>query len=459
MGLLLKKLWPVLVLLLVEPGLWVWGSSVSQAVIGAKADLKGSMKEKAEKATFAAPDWSVYHKTDDILDELKELDKTCNHMRLEPAAVSGVDDSEVPLVAILGYNIKNRLREMVSSAFQSKTRIVAVFGEHGRELITSEVALKVVQNICNGEGTDAETAREELKRSEVHLVPVLGASSRRLAEMGEYCERLNSNGVDLNRNWGFLWGKTDATTIAAEERPGTGPFSENESRAVKALVESIHPDAFVSVHSGDKAMLLPWDHRPELPDRDEYEKMSKIAGLVAQEHCESCQIGNVNKLFGYNAFGTAGDWAFGSAKVPYTFTWEIYGDFSSARDDCFRMFNPVDQDTYKEVLDNWSTSFFTLAAAIHSANGRLDAIPLPKQLVSDGQGRASTPTRRAGFASEWRRRGQGGIEPLLARSYGVLLLEFMIALMAVLAFTVVALYLRKAASKSTSRSMEPFKLA
>ncbi|KAJ8906356.1 hypothetical protein NDN08_002849 [Rhodosorus marinus] len=459
MGFSMKKLWAVLVVLLVELGVRVWGSSVSQAVIGAKADLKGSMQEKAERETFAAPDWSVYHKTDEILDELRELDETCNHMRLEPAAVPGVDDSEVPLVVVLGYNVKNRLREMVSSAFQSKTRIVAVFGEHGRELITSEVALKVVQDICNGEGTDAETARDELQRSEVHLVPVLGASSRRLAEMGEYCERLNSNGVDLNRNWGFLWGKTDTTTIAEEERPGTEPFSENESRAVKALVESVRPDAFVSVHSGDKAMLLPWDHRPELPDRDEYEKMGKVAGIVAQEHCESCQIGNVYKLFGYNAFGTAGDWAFGSAKVPYTYTWEIYGDFSSARDDCFRMFNPADQETYNEVLANWSTSFFTLAAAIHTANERLNAIPLPKQLITNGQNRASTPSRRYGFASEWRRRGQGGIEPLLARSYGVLLLEFMIALMAVFAFTAVALYLRKSASKSTSRSMEPFKLA
>ncbi len=45
----------------------------------------------------------------------------------------------------------------------------------------------------------------------------------------------------------------------------------------------------------------------------------------------------------YLAHGTATDYMFSVLGVPLSYTWEIYGDFDAHFNDCFRMFNPLDE--------------------------------------------------------------------------------------------------------------------
>lgn len=48
---------------------------------------------------------------------------------------------------------------------------------------------------------------------------------------------------------------------------GTKPFSEPESRVVKLIAETVHPRAYVNLHSGEWAMYVPWDSKAEMaPD-------------------------------------------------------------------------------------------------------------------------------------------------------------------------------------------------
>lgn len=51
--------------------------------------------------------------------------------------------------------------------------------------------------------------------------------------------------------------------------------------------------------------------------------------------------------FSYLAHGTATDYMHEVLHVPLAFTWEIFGDFDAPFEDCFRMFNPLDEAGYK----------------------------------------------------------------------------------------------------------------
>ena len=63
--------------------------------------------------------------------------------------------------------------------------------------------------------------------------------------------KANARGVDLNVNFDADWGKgkKNLRTPGAENYIGTSPFSEPETRALKAFTEYVKPDYTVSYHT------------------------------------------------------------------------------------------------------------------------------------------------------------------------------------------------------------------
>merc|ERR1719335_1347497 len=121
-----------------------------------------------------------------------------------------------------------------------------VFGEHARELISPEIGLHFLRQLCGPEGA-------ELRKSNSFLM-VLNANprSRRAVEAGDYCLRTNENGVDLNRNYGFHWKEEkeddQETGVGTKQgKPfeafssGSGPFSEPETRIISRLLNQTKP--------------------------------------------------------------------------------------------------------------------------------------------------------------------------------------------------------------------------
>ena len=52
------------------------------------------------------------------------------------------------------------------------------------------------------------------------------------------------------------------------------------------------------------------------------------------------------------------------AKVPMSFTWEIYGDLEADYIDCYKMFNPVDAKTLEATVSNWAAAILTLVSLL-----------------------------------------------------------------------------------------------
>lgn len=76
----------------------------------------------------------------------------------------------------------------------------------------------------------------------VYIVPNLNPDTPYAP--GSWTARINSNGVDLNRNWDCNW-RPNAEFGSRAVGGGSAPFSEVEAQALKTLVEDITPKAVV----------------------------------------------------------------------------------------------------------------------------------------------------------------------------------------------------------------------
>ena len=245
-----------------------------------------------------------------------------------------------------------------------KTRVLYNYGEHGRELITVEVALELLRAFALGPDHVASLAsptagtREQTRAaylsSVFKIVPMENVNGRAKVEAGDWCERKNGRGVDCNRNWAVDWGVKAPDYDPYEEYPGTAPFSEPEAFMLKSLLDDFRPHVWVNVHSGMEALFLPFDHVAQEPTGPGADAMRTILRAINSAHCgDRCVVAGGGLGVGYLAHGTATDYVYVAAKVPVTFTWEIYGDQEAHYLDCFRMFNPIDKTHKEEVVAAW----------------------------------------------------------------------------------------------------------
>lgn len=193
-------------------------------------------------------------------------------------------------------------------AASEKIRVLIDFGEHGRELISSEIGLSLLHALCDAgaraeilqaHGIDANAVEAVLPRLLLKIIPMENIHGRELVEGGALCERKNGRGVDPNRNWGVHWGHKEPDYDPSEEYPGTAPFSEPEVALLKSLAEDFKPHVWLNVHSGMEAMFLPYDHKNEVPEGPAAEATLAILNELNSKLCDGkCAVGPGGKTVG-----------------------------------------------------------------------------------------------------------------------------------------------------------------
>ena len=166
---------------------------------------------------------------------------------------------------------------------------------HAREWLTIEIALYAIHFLTDNYGTNA-TVTDIVDNRQVWILPCINPDGRvfdgdvKGDEPGEFhpglwgygwrknCADNNGDevfnyledGVDLNRNYGYLWGSAGATSDPTEETyGGPAPFSELESQAVKRFTRQHDFVYAVSYHTYSQLILYPWGWTYEkAPDHD-----------------------------------------------------------------------------------------------------------------------------------------------------------------------------------------------
>ncbi|KAL4186505.1 hypothetical protein AMTRI_Chr09g34250 [Amborella trichopoda] len=309
-------------------------------------------------SAIASIDPHLYHTGDGLIKEVKEL--VGRHPeRLTMETWKSRNKSYFAEILIVTFNHGGHENP-------DKYRILLSFGQHGRELITSEVALRLLGILC-GEyvlpGVDPTSLNHALEKLVIKIVPMENLNGRKLVEAGDLCERRNGRGVDINRNWSVDWGKKEKDYDPYEENPGSAPFSEPEAQIMRKLSHSFRPHIWANVHSGMEALFMPYDHLNTTPKGIASQVMRSMLQHLNHLHChDKCMVGSGGGSVGYLAHGTATDYMYDIVKVPMAFTFEIYGDLDASNKDCFRMFNPIDAFTYNQVLHDWCSAFISIFA-------------------------------------------------------------------------------------------------
>ncbi|MEO0335174.1 MAG: M14 family metallopeptidase [Pseudomonadota bacterium] len=178
-------------------------------------------------------------------------------------------------VSVMGLSVEGRIIPVATltvdpESHAEKPGIVFLGAHHAREHISAEVPLRHLMRFCEQyEAGDEEVVRLLSTRS-LYFAPLINPDGKaydlkegRYKSWRKNRRLFGSNyGVDLNRNYSFMWG-----TGGSSDNPrsdvfmGLEPFSEPEIQAVKTFVEnSPNLTSLLSYHSYGKLILYPWGH-------------------------------------------------------------------------------------------------------------------------------------------------------------------------------------------------------
>ena len=316
-------------------------SLLQRAHLSNRASHASVQKSKRAGTALSA----FYHSTRELYDEIKKLGETCPHLAVswEAATGAGTKNAHKSLMAVrvnLGGTPKPE-------------RALFIFGEHARELISSETGLEFMRRLCDPaqrqtKFLDVEsTVADILATTEFLIYPNANPSGRRITERGNYCNRVNDRGVDLNRNWGEHW---SSASQHPDTYPGTKAWSEAEVLILARAATSFKPTIFISIHSGSLHMLSPFAFKagiggepaasvsaidpPGLAvhasapavDTQGGQGLKPVISMLHQVNKDFCQcaVGAAGKELGYLSPGTCLDYIYNRLGTRYSFALEIF---------------------------------------------------------------------------------------------------------------------------------------
>lgn len=210
--------------------------------------------------------------------------------------------------------------------------------QHAREWINTMVTMYHAVRFVEGYGRDAEITGL-LSKIDVVVAPVVNPDGFVWSWERERLWRKNRRdngdgtfGVDLNRNWGHMWGLSlpgssgGSAATGSQVYWGTGPFSEPETRAVRDYVVAT-PQIRGSndIHSYGPYILHPWSHSsaPSAHHAVFQEVGDAMQGAISRVHRRIYPMGRSYSTL-YPHSGTATDWFYGERGI-IAYSYELRG--------------------------------------------------------------------------------------------------------------------------------------
>jgi hypothetical protein len=185
---------------------------------------------------------------------------------------------------------------------------------HAREPMGMECCLRFMDYLLSNYGTDPSVTWLVDNR-EFYFVPIINADGYEYNRQtdpnggGMWRKNRHGNGIDLNRNWGYMWGYDDNGSSPYtwdETYRGTGPFSEPETQSMREFIDSRHFKIIMNFHSYANDFLYSWG----------YDNIYTPDNALFREIADSATAQN-GYIYGtawevlYNTNGDCNDWQYG----------------------------------------------------------------------------------------------------------------------------------------------------
>lgn len=257
-----------------------------------------------------------YHNYQELIDALKGLHEEYPELTELKSIGKSVNGTDIWVLKI-GSQEENL-----------KPGIVFMGGHHAREHLSIEVPFYLATYLLSQSQTPK--IKTLLESRDIWIIPVVNPDGTEYdIENGKYkLWRKNrthnedgSFGVDLNRNYGYQWGREGSSQFPRSETyRGPEAFSEPETRTIRDFVIS-HPHikVLISYHTFSELILYPWGYT--------YDSIQNQTDLSIFEN----MAGAMSKMTGYKAeqssdlylvSGDTTDWAYGERGI-YAFTFEL----------------------------------------------------------------------------------------------------------------------------------------
>jgi hypothetical protein len=119
-------------------------------------------------------------------------------------------------------------------------------GHHGDEIMGAEINILLMRDLCIQYGSDPQIT-ELVNTREIWIMPFVNPDGRMSVS------RYNNAGVDVNRDWGYMWDGKGWSTA---------PFSQPESQADRAMINENQFVVSQSNHGGTEGISYPWSYHP-----------------------------------------------------------------------------------------------------------------------------------------------------------------------------------------------------
>ncbi len=180
---------------------------------------------------------------------------------------------------------------------ENEAEIMFDGGIHGDEVGGSQNMIYFARDLCLAYGTDAYITGLVNNR-EIWIYYCVNPYGR------DNMTRTNSNNVDINRDYGYVWGN---------EGGSPEPFSQPETRALRDCQYSNQFVSYTNYHSGIEIVSYPWSYRySPTPDNMHIEALAEVyvdnSGYTSLPYGQGSQvmylIQGSTKDFNYGCLGS-----------------------------------------------------------------------------------------------------------------------------------------------------------
>lgn len=195
----------------------------------------------------------------------------------------------------LGFSVLNRpiLAMKVTDnplIEEPEPEIRLVGAHHGDEKISTEIILAFLQYLVENYPLNPQV-QYLVNNREIWLIPIFNVDGH-IAN-----RRTNNNGVDLNRDYGYMWSGSGSSP---------SPFSQPETKAMRLHSEANNITLEYEYHSAASYVNYLWDHHPQDPPD------SGLIINISQRYADSTYGSSTTRLTKINGY----DWYYvrGSAQ-------------------------------------------------------------------------------------------------------------------------------------------------
>ena len=134
-----------------------------------------------------------------------------------------------------------------------KNTIFITCGVHGDENYTTYIMYLFLKNLLDSSQTPLQLSNLK-NNTRILLMPICNPWGMFQTPK----TRWNSRGIDINRNFDWNWENNPVTQPFTDNYKGTAPFSENESKYIKYVMDNYNIDSMIDIHNYPER----WENNP-----------------------------------------------------------------------------------------------------------------------------------------------------------------------------------------------------